>query len=152
MKKTPLAPKKVKELVGGYEAEVGKKDQAVLLEDEKLRIIFVNDEQGFFFFEGKWIPTLRFLQKKDVLKKIVVDMGAVKFLINGADLMRPGIVELDSGIAEGEIVVIVDVNNKKPIAVGAALFDTEVIRKMEKGKAARIIHYVGDEIWKRELR
>ena len=38
------------------------------------------------------------------LKKIAVDMGAVKFVVSGADIMRPGIVEIEEGI-EGLIHV-----------------------------------------------
>ncbi len=74
-------------------------------------------------------------------------MLAVPYMIKGADVMRPGIKEIDGGIAKGEIVAIVDEMNKKAIAVGIAEFSTEEMREMMKGRVIKNIHWVGDEIW-----
>jgi len=82
------------------------------------------------------------------LKKITVDMGAIKFVINGADIMRPGITEIEEGIAKDELVVIIDERNKKPLVVGIALYDSAEMKKITSGKVVKNIHYVGDEIWK----
>ena len=49
-------------------------------------------------------------------------MGAVKFMSSGADVMRPGITELDHEIKKDEIVVVVDQTHKKPLCVSKALF------------------------------
>ena len=77
-------------------------------------------------------------------------MGAVKFVINGADIMRPGITEIEDGINENDFIVIVDVNNQKSLAVGIALLNSEEMRSSTSGKVIKNIHYVGDEIWKIE--
>ena len=78
-------------------------------------------------------------------------MGAVKFVVNGADVMRPGIVEIEEGIAKDEFVAVIDKNNKKPLAVGIALFSSEEMKGMNSGKVIKNIHYVGDELWKTEV-
>lgn len=75
-------------------------------------------------------------------------MGAVKYVISGADIMRPGVVEIESEIMSGDFVLIIDVNNKKPLAVGVALFGSAEMREMKTGKVVKNIHYVGDDVWK----
>ena len=60
-------------------------------------------------------------------------MGAVKFVVSGADIMRPGITDIDEDIHEGEIIVIIDENNKKPLAVGKALLSATEMKEQEKG-------------------
>jgi PUA domain protein len=79
----------------------------------------------------------------------VVDPGAVKFIINGADTMSPGIVDADPTINEGDLVIIVEQAHSKAIAIGRALIaGKDMVRG--KGKAIKSIHYVGDELWKLE--
>ena len=75
-------------------------------------------------------------------------MGAIKFVINGADIMRPGITEIEEGIVKGDFVVIADEKNKNPLAIGIALYDSGEMKKITSGKVVKNIHYVGDEIWK----
>ena len=114
--------------------------------DEK--VVYLNNEPAFFYYENQLYPTLKYLLKQPILKTITVDMGAVRFVVNGADIMRPGIVAIDANIQKGEAIIIIDQNNKKPLAVGIALFSSEEMQKVSSGKVIKNIHYVGDEIWK----
>lgn len=128
--------------------EISKRSKVEVLDD---RTVFVDEEPRFFYAENKTSPTLRLLlETPEILKEVVVDMGAVKYVTNGADIMRPGIVEISPGIARGDIVAVVDERNKKPLAVGEALFDAEKMSNMDSGKVIKNLHYVGDEIWKIE--
>ena len=149
MKKIPLKSKELNKKLPHYQLNLSKKDQVVLLEDE-LKIIIVNKIPSFFYYNDKIVPTLKYLQNNSVLKKITVDMGAIKFVVNGADVMRPGITEIEDGIKENEFIVIIDTDNKKPLAVGIALFNSEEMQTKDSGKVIKNIHYVGDEIWKIE--
>jgi Predicted RNA-binding protein (contains PUA domain) len=72
------------------------------------------------------------------LKKVVVDMGAVKFVANGADVMRPGIVSFDENLAKDEIVLIVDERFGKSLAIGLALLSASELKATDKGKAIKI--------------
>ena len=146
MKRTQLRSKEINKELAQYAVELSKKDNVELWEDQPFLLI-VNGLPSFFRYGERWIPTLKFLQQKIILKKIVVDMGAIKFLIGGADVMRPGIVEIDYGIAKDEPVVIVDINNQKPIAVGIALISGAEMKVTKNGRVIRNIHYVGDKIW-----
>ena len=82
------------------------------------------------------------------MKEVNEQMGAIPFVTKGADVMRPGIKEIEAGIKKNEFIVIIDEKNKKPLAVGIALFDTEELEQMNSGKAIKNIHYLGDEIWR----
>jgi PUA-domain protein len=144
VKVVQLRSKEVNKEIGDYGVSVKKKDTLERVDD---RFLLINKEVAFFYHESTLLPTLKFLQTHNILKHITVDMGAVKFVIKGADIMRPGISSIDPGIEEGEYVVIIDENNKKPLAVGKALEDAATMQAMDKGKVITNIHYVGDEIW-----
>ena len=109
--------------------------------------IIVNGEPMFFFIEDKPIPTIRALMKKQVLKTITVDMGAVRFVIAGADIMRPGITAIDDGIQKDDFVAVKEVSHGKILAVGISLFSSGELRDMKTGKAVKNVHWVGDEVW-----
>lgn len=150
MKLTPLRPKEFQEELNkySYSLKVSKKDKVEQAETKEAKIILLNKQPAFFYINERLIPHLKLLQEHlDLLPKIVVDMGAIKFLISGADVMRPGIVSIDEQIKKDDFVAIVDMNHQKPIAVGIALFDSSEMKAMEKGKVIKNIHYVGDGIW-----
>jgi len=150
MKKTRLKSKETNKLLSKYNLDLSKTDQVELWEDENQKLLVINKIPAFFYYENQPVPTLKYLQTNSLLKKVVIDMGAVKFIVNGADIMRPGIVEIELGIEKEEFIVIVDVNHKKPLAVGIALLDSVEMQGIKTGKVIKNIHYVGDEIWRRE--
>ncbi len=117
--------------------------------DEGDNLIAINGELTLWKHEEEFIPVLTtLLRESSLLKPIVVDMGAIRFVTNGADIMRPGVVEFDPTIKKDEIVKIVDVTHHKPLAVGRALDDSDVLKKMTKGKVALNIHTASDNLWK----
>ncbi len=151
MKRTRLRSKDLNEELKIYGISFDKKESLELLEEEKNKIVFVNKSPAFFYVGDKLIPTLKYiLQNPQTLKQITVDAGAIKFIVNGADVMRPGIKDIQEGIHKEEIIVIVDENHKKPLAVGLALFSGEEMKQAVKGKVVKNLHYVGDGVWKVE--
>jgi len=127
-------------------APLGKKDSILLVESNR-KYLKVNNKLSYFYYNNLLIPTLHLLSENCFLKKIIIDMGSIKFLCSGADLMRPGIVDISEDIKAGDIIVAVDVNNHQPIMVGEALLDSNNMKTQEKGKSVKNIHFVGDEIW-----
>ena len=115
--------------------------------DEGVDLIFVNgrplimieEEQPFFTVLG----AIELMPKK---RLVVVDAGAVRFVVNGADIMNPGIVEADPKISAGDLVIIVEERHKKPLAIGRALIPG--LEMKGEGKAVKSLHRVGDQIWK----
>jgi len=115
---------------------------------ENQKIVLVDDEPSLMYFENKIFFTLKGLNKYQPNDKfVVVDMGAVKFVTNGADVMAPGIVDADEKIKEYELVWICDQNHHKPLAIGVALMSGKEMIVQKSGKAVKIIHHVGDELW-----
>jgi malignant T-cell-amplified sequence len=90
-----------------------------------------------------------FLGKQEDLQRfpsVTIDNGAVKFVCNGAKVLRPGIINFDS-FKKGEIVVVKDQTHGRALAVGLALEDSEVAKTMTKGYVIDTIHYISDKIW-----
>ena len=78
---------------------------------------------------------------------VQVDMGAVPFVCNGANVMSAGINEVSPEVVEGQYVWIRDENHHKPLAVGQALLSSKEMLSSEKGKAVKALHYIGDKVW-----
>ena len=77
---------------------------------------------------------------------VVVDMGAVKFVCNGARVTRPGIIKFDT-FNRGDLVTVKDEKYSKVLAVGRALEDSAVAINSNKGYVIDNIHYIGDDFW-----
>jgi PUA domain protein len=115
---------------------------------EKTQLIFVDYKPYFMFYNNKIVFTLSGLYNyKPINKNVVVDMGAVEFVTNGADVMIPGVVDADKNIQPNDVVWICDEKNKKPLALGISIISGEEMIKKEKGKAIVIFHYIGDKLW-----
>jgi PUA domain protein len=77
---------------------------------------------------------------------VTVDAGAIEFVSNGADVMRPGIVEADAPIEAGDLVVINEESHGKSLAIGRAqVAGGEMIG--EEGRVVTSIHHVGDDLY-----
>lgn len=121
-----------------------------VLEDKGLgRIIIIDGVPGLIIIDDKYYPHLRFLLSRGYnwIPYVVVDMGAVKPLLRGADVMRPGIRSINGSFNRGDPVVVVDEKYLKPFVVGEALFDSSVVEGMEKGRVIKNVHRVGDKYW-----
>ena len=77
---------------------------------------------------------------------VLVDMGAVKYICNGANIARPGIVKFESFLKD-KIVVVKDKDHQKPLSVGISLYDSEIGMSLSKGHIINNMHYVGDKFW-----
>jgi len=117
-----------------------------------IEIILVDGAPVFAVISGKLVPTLHYLlvnrKAMEHLPRVVVDEGAVAPVSRGADIMAPGITEVRGEFGKGSIVVVVDPRHGMPLAVAEALFSSEEIKEMRKGKVLRNLHHVGDRIWR----
>ena len=78
---------------------------------------------------------------------VQVDMGAIPFVCNGANVMAAGINDVSPEISKGQFVWIREENHHKPLAVGQALLSSKDMLSSEKGKAVKALHYIGDKVW-----
>jgi PUA-domain protein len=116
--------------------------------DDGSRILLLDGDIVFFESEGRLIPTLRALLEGIVqIPQVTVDMGAIKFVVNGADIMRPGITQVDDKVRENGIVAVVDERHGKPLAVGISRLSAADIRAATSGKVVKSVHHINDELW-----
>ncbi len=114
----------------------------------EMRLLFRGGEAIAILLGDAVAPTVRGLLAFPAQRRAVtVDMGAVPYLYNGADVMAPGIVDADPTIRPGDFVWVRDERNKRPLAVGRAIMDGPTMAREEKGKAIETVHYVGDDLW-----
>ena len=110
----------------------------VVLVDGKPQVLYVDDEPFL---------TVRGANAHPPGKRVVtVDAGAVSFVSDGADVMRPGIVAADDVVAEGDLVVIAEESHGKVLAVGRALVDGGDMVG-DSGKVVESVHHVGDDLF-----
>ena len=99
---------------------------------------------------------LPFLDEISILKKfpnVMVDMGAIKFICKGANVMRPGITKF-SDFEKGQIVCVIEESQQKFLAVGKSLVSSNQVKEMDKGEIIKNIHYISDRYWeaKKEIK
>jgi PUA domain protein len=118
-----------------------------VFEVEYNKSIVVIDSLLGVFINNEFI--LPFLGKTDILDKfpsIIVDSGSIKFICNGAKILRPGIVKFDRFV-KNDIVAVKDERFAKYISVGLALDDSNLAEKLHKGYVVDNLHFVGDKFW-----
>jgi PUA domain protein len=117
------------------------------ISDEGVDLIFVDGKPLMMIVEGEpFFTVLGAIELMPGKRQVIVDAGAVRFVVNGADIMKPGIVSADPEIAAGDLVVIAEERHKKPLAIGRALVAGTEMKG--EGKAVKSLHHVGDLIWK----
>lgn len=121
---------------------------------KNLRFHYLDDDVIIITGEGlKAIKTgdlyLPFLTQTEILKKfpyVMVDMGAVKFMCNGANVMRPGITSY-SEFENDNVVCIIEESQHKFLAVGKSCVPSSEMESMSKGEVVKNIHYISDKFW-----
>ena len=144
-----MSNSEVKELNAIGLTGFSKKDVVESVEFEGISILIINGVVEFFKSGDRWVPTLRriYAGANTEMKSISVDPGAIKFISSGADVMRPGIVSIDDGISKGALVLIKETGHGKVLAIGEALYSSDEMKSLDKGKVVKNIHYVGDKLW-----
>ncbi|MFP4119084.1 MAG: PUA domain-containing protein [Candidatus Woesearchaeota archaeon] len=148
MSRKQFSKKDIKEFLLAHpevEGVLTKKSDVV----QKEELLYVDGTLSFIDVGG-WIPSLILLQTRpEILPKVTVDKGAIKFLVNGADVMRPGITDAEE-FNQGDMVVVVDETVGKPISVCKALYDSNELLGKDSGKVLENYHHVGDSHLKRK--
>ncbi|KFM19751.1 putative tRNA pseudouridine synthase B protein [Marine Group I thaumarchaeote SCGC AAA799-P11] len=112
-------------------------DDAQIITGKGIKILKINED---------YLP---FLSETDTLEKfpsITVDMGAVKFMCKGANLMRPGIRSFTE-FEKNKLVCIVEESQHKFLAVGKSVVSSDEAEKMDKGEVVKNLHYISDKFW-----
>ncbi len=120
------------------------------------------DEKGIII-TGKGVTAIKigdnilpFLGDVPTLEKfpyVTVDMGAIKFVCKGANVMRPGITKF-SDFENGQIVCVIEESQNKFLAVGKAKMSSMQLDEIDKGEVIKNMHYISDIFWesKKEIK
>jgi PUA domain protein len=110
-------------------------------------VVLVDGEPLVLYLDGQPFLTVRGANEYPPESNVVtVDAGAIEFVSNGADVMRPGIVAADESIDAGDLVVIVEETHGKALAVGRAKVDGAEMTG-DEGRVVESLHHVGDELY-----
>jgi len=118
-----------------------------VFETESNEIFLINAKPVLVKAEEKIYPTLKFDEYFQTAPKVVVDMGAVPYVCNGANIMAPGIKRFEGQFAEKDIVIVVDDKHSRPIAIGEILYDADNAKNVSQGTVVKNLYYVGDKTW-----
>jgi len=147
-----LRADEIEELEAGIEAKTGvaldgDTYEMVELADEPFDVVLVDGETDVVQFEDEAFLTVQGANRHGPTKGVVtVDAGAISFVSDGADVMRPGIVEADDDVTEGDLVTVAEETHGKVLAIGRALVDGEEMTG-DSGKVVESIHHVGDDLF-----
>ncbi len=119
------------------------------VEGDNFTLVILGGKPYLVLFGDQLLPTLFFVKKCGIncLNYVVVDEGATKFILKGADVMVPGITRLGE-FGRGEVVSVWKHDLTSPLAVGISLMSSDEIRESSRGKAVKNLHYAGDKVWK----
>jgi len=136
-----------KRLKVDLERVFGTKVDVEVVEAEFAEIYLIDGKPLFAEVGGNVFPTLVFSEFLALAPKVVVDMGAVPHVCNGANVMAPGIVRFEGLFRNGDFVLVVDEKHGKALAIGEILYDVVEAEKVERDVVVRNVHFVGDKIW-----
>ena len=122
-----------------------------LKDNDKSELVIINNEALFFTHFKKVYPTLKTLQMYPfILTKQTVDKGAIKFIMNGAEIMCQGFTSAGGNLneaEEGQVVGIFAEGMVHPVAIGRMKKNTSDIRSINKGIGVSNVHFLGDALW-----
>ena len=112
-------------------------EDAQIITGDGLKILKVDED---------YLPFLSEIKMLEKFPTVTVDMGAVKFMCKGANLMRPGIKKFTE-FEKDKIVCIIEESQHKFLAVGKSLVSSSELETMEKGEIINNMHYISDRFW-----
>jgi PUA domain protein len=121
--------------------------EKVDLSETKFDVVLVDGSPAVMFVDDDPFLTVTGANEHPPTAHVVtVDSGAVSFVSGGADVMRPGIVDADEDIDEGDLVAIREETHGKVLAIGRALVPGSEMTG-DSGKVVESVHHVGDDLY-----
>jgi PUA-domain protein len=136
-----------KQKFSGFMVDLQGKQAVEEIDVENGKLFLIDNKPFAISTESGLFPSLLNEEVLKMLPSIIVDMGAIPHICNGADIMRPGIREIHGEFGSGAVLLVKDIKFGKPIGICVAEASSESMQTMKKGKAAQNVHYVGDSFW-----
>jgi len=131
--------------------------QAKLTKLDNRCVLYSCGDGAPLFFDaegrGELYPTLHTLwQHPNIMLELTIHPPVSKFVLNGADLMLPGVLVPANGVVgfgtvtKGQPRCIKIEGNPYPIAIGKMLVNQTQMEKL-KGKGMEVLHVFKDQLW-----
>ena len=150
MKSHPLSKSDSNEVINKissqWNIELPKLKTLILHEIDDTTSLITSENFTVIRIDGMYIP---FLSEASLLERfptVVVDAGAIKFVCNGANVMRPGI-KRHTEFKKDDLVCIVEETHNKFLAVGKAMVSSDEMKNITKGEVVKNLHYISDKYW-----
>jgi PUA domain protein len=121
--------------------------ERVEFSDADREVVLVDGEPLVASFDGDLFVTVLGANEHPPESHVVtVDAGAISFVSDGANVMRPGITEATDDIEPGDLVVVVEETHGKALAIGRATAEgSDMVG--DSGMVVETLHHVGDELY-----
>lgn len=134
----------------GIHLETPRSAQVEILEpDDETKFVIID---GRFTFvdagESSYLPFVGSTEAVSLLPSVTIDEGALKYIIKGADVMRPGISKYDDWGEAGRLVIVREDKKGRAAAVGRTAVASSEMAEMKKGNCVKNLHHAGDKFWK----
>ncbi len=93
-----------------------------------------------------YLPFLSEIELLEKFPKAIVDAGAIKFVCNGANVMRPGIRQF-TNFQKDDIICVIEETHNKFLSVGKAMVSSQEMSTITKGEVVKNLHYISDKYW-----
>jgi PUA domain protein len=115
--------------------------------DVDREVILVDGEPLVASFDGDLFVTVLGANTYPPKQHVVtVDAGAISFVSDGANVMRPGITDATDDIDAGDLVVVIEETHDKALAIGRARAEGSDMAG-DSGKVVESLHHVGDDLY-----
>jgi predicted RNA-binding protein (TIGR00451 family) len=112
-------------------------DNSSLIKGENIAAIRIGD---------MYLPFLSEIELLEKFPKAIVDAGAIKFVCNGANVMRPGIRQF-TNFQKDDIICVIEETHNKFLSVGKAMVSSQEMSTITKGEVVKNLHYISDKYW-----
>jgi len=137
------------ERVAGVKVEVARSAQVEILEpDENTKFVVIDGRFTFVSGGGNdYLPFVGSSEAVGLFPSVSIDEGALKYIIKGADVMRPGISKYDQWGEAGKLVVVREDKKGRAAAIGRTAVTSAEMAELKKGNCVKNLHHVGDKFW-----
>eukprot|EP00958_Prasinococcus_capsulatus_P017521 scaffold1978_cov381-Prasinococcus_capsulatus_cf.AAC.3 len=92
------------------------------------------------------------LADPDMMPRLQVDSGAIRFVLSGANIMCPGLTSsgahMEDDIEEDTAVAIYAEGKQHALALGLTKMSTKDMKAINKGIGVDNMHHLNDGLWK----
>lgn len=136
----------IADILSQWKLQIPKPKTLILHEVDENTLLITSEDFTAIRIDKTYLPLLSETSLLEKFPRIIVDAGAIKFVCNGANVMRPGIRKYTE-FKKDDLVCVAEETHNKFLAVGKAIISSEEMPNITKGEVVKNLHYVSDKYW-----